>query len=268
MILLLAAIQALAVEPVFVGTEKAGTEAEKPVTTLSAEFGGVWTTGNTDTFNLNGIMRTGHRWGKNRFKLDVGANLGQSYLDVDGDGRVDDEERDLGRIETARRYFGDARYDRFVSERDSLYVLAGSFIDPFAGYDNRAHVQAGFSRAIAKNETTTVLGELGADLAREDFVDGVVPNGDTILAVRGLVGISHRFNPNVTLSEQVEVFENVLAGEDLRVLSTGAITASLTNVLSLKLSHQLTFDNAPVEGFRKVDQTTMATFVATLLGGS
>jgi putative salt-induced outer membrane protein YdiY len=52
--------------------------------------------------------------------------------------------------------------------------------------------------------------------------------------------------------------------EDVRLLNTAAINTKLSDVFTLKLSNQLTFDNVPVEGFQKLDQTTMVTFVASI----
>ena len=66
------------------------------------------------------------------------------------------------------------------------------------------------------------------------------------------------------LEENLEVYENLLDTEDLRILNKAAIVAKLSDRFSLRFSHQLTFDNQPVTGFRKTDQTTMATLVASI----
>ena len=49
------------------------------------------------------------------------------------------------------------------------------------------------------------------------------------------------------------------------MLNAAAFSAKLSDKFSIKLSHQLTFDNVPVEGFRTLDQTTLVTLVATVL---
>lgn len=252
-------------DPTFAGADKTVTEAEKPDSTLSAELGGTFTSGNTETFTLNGALHGSHTWKRNRMRVDLGANLGQSVVDADGDGHLDDDERAAGRAETARKYWSDVRYDRFVSQRDSLYVLAGALVDPFAGYDARTHGQVGVSHTFVDAERTKVLAELGADVAHENFVAGVTPNDAWIVAAHVLGGVTHEFNDVVSIDEKVDVYENVLDPNDVRVLNTAALSAALGTVLSLKVSHQLTFDNVPVEGFRKLDQTSMVTVVATLL---
>lgn len=256
---------AIAADSTFAGADPSVKASEAPTSTVSAELGGVWVSGNTSTFTLNGALRGAYGWDRNRLRLDVAANIGQSYVDADGNGHVSDDERAAGRVESARRYLLETRYDRYVGERDSVYALAGGLIDPFAGYDTRTHAQLGFSRRFLMTESTRLVGELGGDVAREDFVAGVEPGGATVVAARALGGLEHRFNPSVTFAETLEVYENVLAPDDLRVISHASVTSGLAKGLSLRISHQVLFDNVPVEGFRKVDQTTMATFVATLV---
>jgi putative salt-induced outer membrane protein YdiY len=248
---------AFASDPEFAGGEKPGQAFATPETRLSAEFGGAWASGNTDNYT--------RRWRRNKLSLALSANLGRGLVDTDGDGRLSDAERAAPRVETARKYVAEGRYDRFVGVRDSLYLLGGVTVDPFAGYDDRAHAQAGWSRAFADTKDLKVLGELGADVAREDFVDGVEPNVEWVYAARLMGGLHYAFNASVALDEQAELYENILDLEDLRVLNTAALTAKLDASFSLRLSHQLTFDNVPVEGFRPTDQVTLVTFVATIL---
>jgi putative salt-induced outer membrane protein YdiY len=152
-----------------------------------------------------------------------------------------------------------------VGVKDSLYVLAGALIDPFAGYDLRSHEQLGYSRKLVATETTTLTGEVGLDLAQENFVDGVDPGRADVLSGRVMMGFEHAFSESVAFSEQVEVYENLLVPADVRVLNTAALSSKLSNTLSTRLSHTLTFDNVPVEGFRPLDQTTMFTLVASIL---
>lgn len=163
----------------------------------------------------------------------------------------------------ARKATADLRYDRFFGERDSLYVLFGALTDPFAGYDLRTHEQLGYSHLFVANAKTRLVGEFGFDVAQENFVDGVDPSSADIFAARAMLGVAHAFNEGVSFEDKFEVYENVLDPNDLRLLNTASLTSKLSGKLSLKLSHALTYDNAPVEGFEPIDQTTLLTFVAT-----
>lgn len=263
--LLLLGSLAHAADPAFAGTDAAGQKFEKPESHLAAELGGSFTTGNTQNYALLASLDGDHRWKRNKFALDLGANLGQSVLDTNGDGHIDELERAAGWAETSRKYWADARYDRFVGQRDSLYLLAGGLVDPFAGYDNRTHVQLGYSRVLIESESTTLVAELGVDGAREDFIVDVEPNVAYILAARAMVGLTHKFSESVSFTDKLEAYENVLTPVDLRLLNQASLTAKLSDKFSLKLSHNLTYDNQPVEGFQPLDQSTTVTFVASIL---
>ncbi len=263
--LVLLATLAHAADPAFAGTDKPGQKFETPESHLAAELGGSLTTGNTQNYALIASLDGDHRWLRNKLTLDLGAALGRSVLDTNEDGHLDDTERAAGWAETSRKLWADARYDRFVGDRDSLYLLAGALIDPFAGYDNRTHAQVGYSRILVETEATNLVAELGIDGAREDFIVGVDPNEAYILAARAMIGITHNFSENVSFTEKVEAYENVITPIDLRLLNQASLTAKLADRFSLKLSHNLTFDNQPVEGFQKLDQSTTITFVASIL---
>lgn len=263
MLLLLTSL-ALADDPEFSETVKDAEEVEEVDASLSAELGGSLTAGNTDFYTLNGALSGSRKWKRNQVGVSATALLGRSVVDADGSGTLDDTERSAGRTESARRLTADARYDRFVSDRSSLYVLAGALADPFAGYDLRTNEQFGVSYSILDGEDTTLLGELGVDWAQENYIDGVDPNSDQVIASRVMLGLHHAFSESVAFDDQVEVYESVLDFADLRVLNKATLSSRLSDKFSVKLSHELTFDNQPVEGFRPLDHTTRVTLVASI----
>ncbi len=258
---------AFAEEPAFAGTVAPPPEPEEDKVEghLSAELGGSYATGNAEFLTLNGGAKGDVKWSQNQIASVVGVNYGRAVPDTDGDGHISDPERDAGYVESARKAAADLRYDRFFGDRDSLYVLGGALTDPFAGYDLRTHEQLGYSHLFITNDTTRLVGEVGFDVAQENFVDGVDPARADIFAARVMLGLGHAFNENVSFEDKLEVYENVLDPNDLRLLNTASLTSKLSGKLSLKLSHALTYDNAPVEGFEPLDQTTLLTFVATWL---
>lgn len=226
-------------------------------------------------------MTVSHRAAKNEISLLAGLNVGGAkpvalVTPTTGGGTVitpvEEPDRYVGNV---RRFAGEVRYDRFVTDTDSIYVLAGAFHDRYAGYDVRAHEQLGWSRILVKDQTTELKSELGADWAQEDYILGTEPNHQNVVAARIGVGIVNKFGvpgtepdsfeERVVLSDTVEVYESVIDFEDVRLLNTAALTSTLSGKLSLKLSHGLIFDNVPVEGFERLDQTTMVTLVASLL---
>jgi len=240
-------------------------EQQEPEADLSAEFGGSLTVGNTEFFTVSGALRGGYRWRVNRLSGIAAGLWGRGRVDGNGNGTIETDERQVPMAETARRVAVDTRYDRFFGDRNSLYALVGTLVDPFSGYDLRSHEQIGYSRHLAKTDHTDLIAEIGVDFAQENYVEGVEPNLQNVLAGRAMFGLQHNFSEHAGFSNTVEVFENLLTPVDLRVNNIAALSTRLNGTLSLKLSHELRFDNQPVEGFRPLDQTGLITVTATLL---
>ena len=254
---------ALAEDSAFATTD--ASVFDEPEADLSAELGGTFAGGNAVYRTVNGALAAGYRWQRNKLSLDGSVAIGQAIIDAEGDGIIDDADRATGLQENARRYQADLRYDRFLTERDALYVLAGAFVDPYAGYDLRAHEQLGYARILVASDATELRAEVGFDVAQEFYVEGIDPATANIYAAKVLLGLTHQLNESVSVAEQVEVYENVIDPADVRVINGASVSAALSDVFSLKVSHALTYDNVPVAGYRPLDQTTMVTFVATLL---
>lgn len=258
---------AIAQETGFQETDKAAEPSEEPEAHLGAEFGGQYTSGNVEFYLLSAGLNTSYRWKRSKVGVVAGLNIGSSRVDADGDGLLSDSERQIAMAQTARKAFLDGRYDWFLGERDTLYALGGALHDYYGGFALRTHEQVGYSRALVDTEDTKLLAEAGIDWAQENYRDDLAnePDPRQIVAGRLMVGLTHSFNESVGLEENLEVYENLLDTEDLRILNKAAIVAKLSDRFSLRFSHQLTFDNQPVTGFRKTDQTTMATLVASIL---
>lgn len=256
---------ASAEDSTFAGT--AGPETkEKPETHVTGELGGAFATGNSNYYTVNGLLNASHQFDKNKFTFGAGVNVGgaRALVDTDGDGVAETLQDEY--TENVRRVFGEARYDRFLSDKDSLYALAGAFHDKFAGYDLRSHEQVGYSRLLVKTEPTELKAELGFDVAQENYYGNELdPDYQNILAARVLLGLNHKFNDKVSFGDTFELYENVIDFEDVRILNTAALTSTLSGKFSIKVSHALIFDNVPVDGLKPLDQTTMVTLVATLL---
>ena len=269
--LALLSMTAYAEEPEFAGADDPTQEFEKPEGDLSAELGGAFASGNVQYYTINGLVTGGYRWESNKLQGKLGANVGASIQEIadeetgETDGILSEDERAAGMKRSSQRIDSELRYDRFLSPKDSLYALAGAFIDPFAGYDLRSHEQLGYSRTLVDSKSTNLVTEIGADYAQEFYVEGVDPETANIFAARLLIGLKHQFNESVSFSERVEVYENVLTPEDLRVLNEASISTKLSDKFSVKFSNQLIFDNVPVEGFGKYDQVTLVTLVASIL---
>lgn len=251
---------AQAEEAKFEGT-KSGDEFPKAETRLTANLGGNFVAGNSESINFNAGFDLQHKWRRNQIGLVGGAAIGSGAVDVDADGFLSPEERCIGATgndcqPTTEKYNLDLRYDRFVSKRSSLYLLLGGLHDKFGGYDLRAHGQLGVAHLLVNRDKTHLKIEIGVDAANEDFVEGVEPNSQFLLALQAGLAADHAFNDNVSLSDTLVIYDPFLTmpegGEfapsfaDVRITNTATITAKMTDRLSVSVSDAFGWRNLPV----------------------
>jgi putative salt-induced outer membrane protein YdiY len=265
MMSVLLSLLALAQEPEFAETDKEGAEVEKPKRSLGAELGGALSAGNSQAFSVNSGITGEYRWTANKFSGNLGALFGQSVVDADGNGILSEAERDAGYVTNQQQVVLDLRYDRYLSKKNSLYVLVGLLHDRFAGFETRSHQQIGYSRLLVDSDTTELVAELGFDWAQENYYEDQDPAYQNVFAARVMLGFSHTFNESVTFRDTFEVYPNVVVFEDVRILNTASLTAKLSDKLGFKTAYNLRFDNQPVEGFRRADHAITASLVVTLL---
>ena len=243
-----------------------GVAFVRPETRLSVEAGGNSSMGNVGTSVLYSRFYGHHRWGWNRFSLKGRAEYGQSIIDVNGDGTIDDFEREAGFERTSQHFEADARYDRFIGRLSSVYVLAGWMNDPFTGYLRRVHGQSGFSQFIVESDGHEVVGETGFDVAHERYVDDVFPREDRVYAARGFMGWTATVSEAFQVNNSVESFLNVEDANDVRIKGEVALSMKATDILSVKTSYHIEHATLPIEGFRTTDQTMAFTLVASMFG--
>ncbi len=250
---------------------------DEPQADLDIELGGTYVSGNSEFFSLQGKIDSGYRWDRNKLSFTALATLGQAKVDLDGDGILSEAERSRGFRPNAERYAGQIRYDRFLTSKDGLYVLAGAYRDTFAGFNLRSNEQVGYSRVFvdgvrtigegddAIELRTEFKGEFGIDYAQEFYVAGVDPQFYQFIAAKVMLSFLHQFNTAVSFKNQITVFESLFDVADLRLLNEVSLTARLSKIMQFKVSNTIIFDNVPVTGYRKLDQTTGVTLVISLL---
>jgi len=270
--LLLLSSTALAAESSFEGAAAPADQTKKETEKFDIAFGGMWSAGNTDSATLSASYDGYHRWKSHQLSSKGGVVFGSAIADTDGDGRLSDEEKAAGRVETAARKEAWLRYDRHLGEKDSFYGLAGGYSDVYAGYDSRINAQFGYSyrflEAEEKKGTKTkkgpaLTGELGFDAAREDAV-AAVDTVEMVYSARALLKFACDLDDGVVVGQAVESLMNMDSPEDTRVNSETSLTAKLTEGLALKFSYKLNYDAKPVEGYSKADQTGLLTVVTSV----
>lgn len=163
------------------------------------------------------------------------------------------------------------RFTREISERVDGYGQVRYGRNTFAGLRNQYSYELGFAAKILdKPNPHRLNGELAFGYISEDRVsgaDGATGNRlgeeDRTLATC-TTGMRYAWKLSRTSEFTQDTYFTVDMGRagDFRVRNASSIAAALTQTLSLKFSHTLTYLNQPVEGFRRTDTVNSAALVA------
>ncbi|HEY1548894.1 MAG TPA: DUF481 domain-containing protein [Kofleriaceae bacterium] len=226
--------------------------------TASAEAGVVVTTGTTDSTTATGGFKVTRKQGDNKLGLEASgtyAKTGTLVLDdLNGNGTIDNTSELVERDQiTAETLAAKARYDRFLTADNSLFIAALAGRDLPAGVDARYGGQAGYSRVLYKSKTSTTVGEIGYDFSREDLSVGP---GVSVHSGRLFVGHKAQLLAGADLDASVEALTNFnhetlptgqdgSAFNDTRVNVRVAISAKVSNSIAFQTSLESHFDNRP-----------------------
>lgn len=231
-----------------------GTEYE-----ASAEAGIVFTTGNSETTTFTAGAKASRKTGKNKLSAEGSITYARSGIrvleDLNGNGEVDNiDEIRTESTTTAQALAIKVRYDRFLTEFNSLFVAALASRDLPAGKENVLGAQLGYSRQLYKSKTAEAVGEFGYDYAHEDLVAGEAVE---IHSARAFVGFKADLTEGATFETSVEALTNLNHetlptrtfgadfGEDTRVNFKAAVSAKIGKSTSVQTSIEAKYDNRP-----------------------
>jgi hypothetical protein len=225
----------------------------------TAEAGMIFTTGNSEATTASGGVKASRKTGGNKLSLEASGAYAKSSLwilaDRNGNGLIDDESEVIAAETTAAETLaGKFRYDRFLSELNSLFVAALAGRDTPAGKELVLGGQVGYSRSLYKSETALTLAELGYDYSHEDLV--AAGDGLSIHSVRGFVGHKATMTEGADLDASVEVLTNMNTLKlptnknggplrDTRVNLRCAISAQIGKNLAFQTSIEAKYDHRP-----------------------
>lgn len=255
---LLLAGSALAQDPTFqFGKAEEVKDVKGVEWNASAEFGLVFTTGNSETTTITGGAKAARKEGDNKLSAELGgafARAGVRQLDDNnGNGQIDDES-EITTVSTtsSRNLTGKLRYDRFLTEHNSLFVAAVASTDEPAGKELVLGGQVGYSRLLYKSEKHELAGEAGLDYSREKLITG---DPLSIISARLFVGYKGTLSETTAADASAEALMNLneldtptgtaSLGQDTRVNGKFGITSKLTSSLSINTGLELKFDNKP-----------------------
>jgi hypothetical protein len=226
--------------------------------TAAAEAGLVVTTGTTDSTTATGGFKVTRKQGDNKLGLEASgtyAKTGTLVLDdLNGNGTIDNTSELVERDQiTAETLAAKARYDRFLTPDNSLFIAALAGRDLPSGVAARYGGQVGYSRVLYKSKTSTTVGEIGYDFSQEDLTVGP---GVSVHSGRVFVGHKAQLLAGADLDASIEALTNFnhetlptgqdgSAFNDTRVNIRVAISAKVSNSIAFQTSLESHFDNRP-----------------------
>jgi hypothetical protein len=224
--------------------------------TAKGEAGLVATTGNSQTTTITAGATVIRKDADNKLEAVLAGTFARATTnvatDANADGAISEDELSQVTATSAENAALKLRYDRYLTELDSLYVAALGAIDRPAGKDFQGGGQVGYSRSLFKTEEHQALAELGYDLSYVRLVDG---DSTTIHSARGFVGYKGKIKAETSVEASVEALFNVnavkfgdreaSAFKDVRMNAMVGVTTSLSSKLSLSASFAVKFDNFP-----------------------
>lgn len=258
----------------------------------TAEAGMLFTTGNSETTSATGGLKASRKSGDNKFSVEGSAAYAKSDLrviqDLNGNGMIDNasEITSVPSI-TAETLYGKLRYDRFLTDLNSLFIAAVGSRDVPAGKEAVLGGQVGYSRSLYKSKTAQTTGEFGYDYAHED---DVAPGPAlSIHSLRAFVGHKAAMTEGADLDASVELLSNLNrldlpthkdggTFEDTRINGKVAISAKIGLNLAFQATFEVHYDHRPsilgiknlAMGFTpeasKLDTLMKASFIYTFVG--
>lgn len=247
------------------GTFDTAKEAgdEKDVTEAKLQAGVLLSTGNSRSLAATGSGSMRLRRGPNEFSAVAAGNYARSAPTPDVDVET-----------TMENYQGKLRYDRFVSDRFSLFLSLSGRRDRFQGLAARVNLDPGFAYYFIVEEKQRLWGELGYDLQYDvrtnEAIDEAVAEGldldktNSRHSARGFLGYHVNVNENVSFDTGAELLVAIPETENWRLNWDTSITAALDTRFSLGATFNLRYDNNPLPGVEELDTITAMNLICTL----
>jgi putative salt-induced outer membrane protein len=162
-------------------------------------------------------------------------------------------------VVNARSVTASSRLARDLSPRTSLFVQYDFLNSPFAGISQRHTVVAGVAYKAVDDARNTLRLDLGLGVASETPVGLARTSSGT---ATGGGAYKLKLSDTSEVTDEARIVESLSHGNDWRFDNTAAVTAKLTTVLSLKVSHVTHVVNLPTPGFKKTDTIASAAIVA------
>jgi len=224
--------------------------------TASAEGGLLATTGNAEILTGTLGAKATRLDPRNKVDASVGLAYARSNIliasDLNGNGFLSEDEIDEATVTSANSWEAKLRYDRFLTDFDSLFATAKIGADEPAGKDLIGGAQVGYSRRLYRDERHEVVVEGGYDFTYENLA-ATGAESLSIHSARGFTGYKGTVRTDTAVEGSVEVLANlnkeaggtIKAFEDTRVNGLIGLSTKLTEDIAFAVSFSLKYDHAP-----------------------
>jgi hypothetical protein len=236
----------------------------------AAQAGFVFTSGNSHTTTITGGLVASRKEGDNKFSVEANAAYGKSQLRIavplDTDNVVSPDEIQTVNQETTNNWLAKARYDRFLTEQNSVFVTGRVGADKIAGKTLIFGAQLGYSRLIYKDENHELAGEAGYDFSYESYAADNV-DSLSIHSARLFVGYTGKLSTETSIGGAVEWLTNLNSEDDApndtdgdgnafgqkgvdalkdnRITGKAELTTKLRTNISFRVAFLAKYDSAP-----------------------
>jgi putative salt-induced outer membrane protein YdiY len=176
------------------------------------------------------------------------------------EGRLAFVRSETADVLTAKSLVAELREARALTERLDVFGRFGYLSNEFAGIDRRASIDGGIGYKPLLGPVHALRVDAGLGYAHESRT--ISPDLSTPLANFG-AAYKWQLSKTADFTNAALLGASLDDGSDWRFGNALAVTSALTNLLSLKLSHELKYVNAPVVGFAKTDTLLSFALVAT-----
>jgi len=175
------------------------------------------------------------------------------------EGRTSFVRSEAADVETAKSWVIDFREARALSTRTEAFGRYGYLMDRFAGIDHRNTVDGGLGYKLLVGPVHTLRVDGGLGYTSEGRVTG---DSQSFALVNLGSAYKWQISKTADIADSAILTESLKSHDAWRFTNAFAVSAAMTSVLSLKLSHDVKFNNSPVPGFEKTDRVTAAAIVA------
>ena len=201
-------------------------EAEDKSWSDSAELSYVSTTGNSSVETLAA---------KNLYTQKIAEHLTFLWKLEALNGKSDG-------VLTAERYFTDLRLEHAYAEHAYTYINSGWMSDNFAGVDKHVDVGLGGGYKFLTGPKSFLKSEAGVSAVNETYTDTTERN---FTEGRAYTEYVYAFTKKNKFSQSIEYLYDFDNSENTRYNSETAVTATMTDNLSLKVSYRIKYDHEP-----------------------